>query len=162
MHGFQGQIKMDVQERYERDFEHIKVLFIELGAKKTPFFVEDIDYNSGLFLVKLEEVDDKETAQKLTNKPIFARKEDLSEVEDEDGWGQEGTLSRLTGFTIVDKSGDEIGVIEDIQEFPQQIMAFVVRNGKELMIPLNDAFMLDIQPEEKVIIVDLPEGLLQL
>jgi len=159
MHGVQGQIKMDIDRRYEDAFEVLSVLFIEQASKKTPFFIENIDFNSGLHLVKLEEIDSKEAAQKLTNKPIFAREKDLPEIIEAEM--TDDSIEQLIGYKIIDPEGKNIGTIEDIQEFPQQIMAFILYQGREVLIPLNNAFILDINPEKKEITMELPDGLLE-
>lgn len=158
MHGVQGQIKMDIDAIYEDGFEELKVLFIENGKRKTPYFIENIDYNGGLFLVKLEEINSKEAAQPLTNKLLFARENDIEVSEAHRN--EQDELAQFIGYQIHTKEGINIGTIGDVQEFPQQIMAFVEYRDNEVLIPLNEAFIEDINTETKVILMDLPEGLL--
>ena len=85
------------------------------------------------------------------------RQEDLSENLNE-------TLVQhiYQGFLLVDKELGEIGVIEEVLELPQQEMAVVKKEGKEVMIPLNDTFVKGIDRTKKRIDVELPEGLLDL
>ena len=159
MHGVQGQIKMDIDAIYEEGFEDLKVLFVESGSRKTPYFIENIDFNSGLFLVKLEEIDSKEAAQPLTNKLLFARENDITRSEGD--MSEDDELAQFIGYHIQTTEGENIGVIHDVQEFPQQIMAFVEYNKDEVLIPLNEAFIKDILPDQQIIVMDLPEGLLE-
>ena len=72
------------------------------------------------------------------------------------------TIQMYEGFTIIDKNLGEIGTIESVVEFPQQDMAFVTYKEKEVMIPLNDSIVTQIDEDKKELIVDLPEGLLEL
>lgn len=161
IHGIHGHLKMDVQPPYEEGFEKIQVVFIEIGTKKTPYFIEHIDFISGLFLVKLEEIDSKEAAKPLSNRPLFVREKDI-EISEFTYEEADASFDQLVGFTILNQAGEAIGIIEDIQEFPQQIMAFVTHNDQETMIPLNDAFIEGINPQTKEITMNLPEGLLEL
>ncbi len=41
-------------------------------------------------------------------------------------------------------------------------MAIVETNGKEMMIPLHDQLIVDIDKDQKVIRMEIPEGLLEL
>ncbi|MEM6699798.1 MAG: hypothetical protein AAF599_15455 [Bacteroidota bacterium] len=55
-----------------------------------------------------------------------------------------------------------IGVIEEVIEMPQQEMAVINYKDKEVLIPMNEDFILEILEEEKILKVELPEGLLDL
>jgi 16S rRNA processing protein RimM len=45
---------------------------------------------------------------------------------------------------------------------PQQEIAVVVYQNKEVLIPLNEKLIVSIDEDKKVILMDLPEGLLTL
>ena len=68
----------------------------------------------------------------------------------------------LIGFLVIDENHGELGRITDVQEFPQQFVATVDMDGKELMFPLSDDLILGIDGEEEIIEVELPEGLVDL
>jgi 16S rRNA processing protein RimM len=65
------------------------------------------------------------------------------------------------GYTIVN-AGVEIGVISEIEEYPQQEMATINYNKKDILIPLNEQFIIKLDNKKKVIEMELPEGLLEL
>ena len=111
-------------------------------------------------ILKLEEVDSREAALKLYNKEIFVEKKLVREnpITKE----KENEFSIFLGFIISDQELGLIGKIIDIAEYPQQIMAFVEYEGKEIMIPLNETFILEIDPEKKTISMDLPRGLISI
>jgi len=69
---------------------------------------------------------------------------------------------KYVSFEISDKTLGEIGVIEEIIEYPQQEMAAVTYKDKEVLIPLNDQLIVKIDLDGKRIEMDLPEGLLAL
>ena len=43
-HGWNGGIRLKVEERYEEDLELAKVLFIEVNGAQLPYFIEEIEY----------------------------------------------------------------------------------------------------------------------
>lgn len=55
-----------------------------------------------------------------------------------------------------------MGEILEVKEYPQQFLATVNYKETEVLIPLNEAFILEIDMDKKVVKFDLPEGLLEL
>lgn len=155
-YGKDGALKLNVEERYEESALESTVLFIPVAGKPAPFFVETYLSEAPL-IVKLEEVDSKEDAQPLCNQPLFLRPQDLQAEEEE-----EEDYRAIIGYTIHDKEAGEIGEIRDVQELPEQILAVVAYEGRDILIPINEHFLRDFDPERKTILMDLPEGLLEL
>jgi 16S rRNA processing protein RimM len=150
-HGFRGHLKMHIDEFYMDDFENMQAIFIN----NLPHFIISKDINSGdQAIVLLEEIDNKEKAQRFQGKDIFAKDDDLMEILDGDEYGH------LTGFEMHDKKLGKIGIIEEIIEMPFQFLAKIKKNDKDLLIPLNEDFIILIKEEQKCIEMQLPEGLL--
>lgn len=68
----------------------------------------------------------------------------------------------LIGFTADDLHKGDLGEILDVQEYPQQFIATLKYQEKEVLIPLNEAFIAEIDMDKKAVHFDLPEGLLEL
>ncbi|MEQ1744165.1 MAG: hypothetical protein ABMA02_01980 [Saprospiraceae bacterium] len=68
----------------------------------------------------------------------------------------------LVGFMLKDQSVGEIGIVQEVLELPQQEMAVVLWKGKEVLVPLNTAFVVSIDLARKEVVTDLPDGLLSL
>ncbi len=161
-HGLKGEIKLHVTERYLEDLMHTDVVILEIKGKPTPFFVDDIRVGNTT-IGKFEDIDTPESALSIANKEIFLREEDIIpddfrefEIEN-DGLAYE----KCMGYVIFD--GDkEIGSIIDILEYPQQEMAVVMFENREIMIPLNAAFVIKRDDEAQRIMMELPEGLIEL
>jgi len=53
-----------------------------------------------------------------------------------------------------------IGTIISIEEYPQQMMAFIrLAEGEEIMVPLSPAFIVDIDVEQRIVDMNLPDGM---
>ncbi len=161
-HGLKGEIKLQVTERYLEDLMNTEVVILQIKGKPTPFFVDDIRVGNTT-IGKFEDIDNPESALYIANKELFLREEDIipddfREFEvDNDGLEYE----KCIGYAIFD--GDiEIGNIIDILEYPQQEMAVVEFENREILIPLNAAFVRARDDENKKIVMELPEGLLDL
>lgn len=150
-HGFKGHLKMHVDEFYMNDFESMQAVFIQ----NLPYFIISRDINTDIqAIVLLEGIDNKEKAHNLQGKEIFANADDLAEIFDD------AEYDILIGYELHDKKLGKIGIIENIMEMPFQILAQLKINSKEVLIPLNHDFIIKILEDKKQIIMQLPEGLL--
>jgi 16S rRNA processing protein RimM len=150
-HGFKGHLKIFIDEFYMDDFEEIPAIFIQ----NLPYFITHKDINTdNQAIVLLEDIDTKEKAQKLQGQDIFTNKENLTEIL------EEAEYDFLIGFEMQDKAIGKIGIIEEIQEMPFQILAKIKQDSKEILIPLNNQFIVEIKEKKKQIIMNLPDGLL--
>jgi 16S rRNA processing protein RimM len=159
-HGLKGEVKLHVEEKYIEDLQEVEVVILTIKGKPTPFFVEDIRFGNAI-IAKFEDVDTLEAATEIANKELSLREKDLI-PDDEREFEIEGLqYEKCVGYTILDK-GTAVGVIEEVLEFPQQEMAFIEYEGREVMIPLHPHFILKVDNAAKTIAMDLPDGLLEL
>ncbi|MBC7775307.1 MAG: 16S rRNA processing protein RimM [Phycisphaerae bacterium] len=161
-HSLTGELKVFIEERYLEDFMKNERIFLEIKGVKIPYFIANVR-GAGEMIVKLEEVDNRDTATLLQSRDVLLRQQDILpdhareyEVEDDDAL----EYDHLTGFMLVDETMGEIGLIDEVLEMPQQEMAFLKYKGREVLIPLNEHFIRSIDEQNRRVLVDLPEGLL--
>jgi 16S rRNA processing protein RimM len=160
-HALNGEIKVFIEEAYLEDFLQASIIFLDLKGQKLPFFVEQIRGGSAL-IVALEDINSREDADKISKKELFIRQQDLIPDVQRQLPVQGLKYGAYEGFTIQDTQIGKIGVIQEIVELPQQEMAVVQYQEKEILIPLNQTWIIEIIEKEQLIIMDLPEGLLDL
>lgn len=160
--GVQGELKVEVDDAFLEDFLRAKVLFVNTKGKPVPYFVEAISEKSAT-LVKFEDINSKEAANQIGGQQLFLRSQDII-PEDDRQLIVEASLAygRLVKFQILDQELGAIGTIDEIVEFPQQEMAVVNYRQKEVLIPLNEALIVSIDQDERVVHMRLPEGLLDI
>jgi 16S rRNA processing protein RimM len=138
-------------------FKGLQVLFLE--DKKDsflPWFVQEVTIkNEQEVYVKLEGVNSREQAKKLTQKKVWLREEDFNQ------FAKKSAPVSLLGFMMVD-GGTEIGLIQEVIEQPHQILCTVDYKGTEALIPLHEASLKKIDQKNKRVVVELPEGLLDI
>ncbi|MCB0636993.1 MAG: 16S rRNA processing protein RimM [Lewinella sp.] len=154
-HGLKGELKVAVPPEYEDAVLDATVIFVKIGSQPIPHFVEYVRGGGGL-LIKLEEVNDKETANLLHGKTILLAADQLPAV------AETYPLPPWEGFLIEDEDDGPIGTIIELIEMPQQVLAAVDYQGREILIPLHEDLIVELDEEQKRIILQLPEGLLDL
>ncbi|PTQ99840.1 16S rRNA processing protein RimM [Mucilaginibacter yixingensis] len=133
-------------------------VFIDIAGKLVPYFVSTFKPapKNTAYLV-LEDVDTVEKASALLKKDIY-----LPEKLKPKKKKEEFTLKDLKGFIAIDERHGELGEISDVIEYPQQTIASLHYQNREVLFPLNPQFIKGIDVEGGEIYVDLPDGLIDL
>lgn len=154
--GFHGGVFIAIDNGSMEDYRHVKFFFLELEGKPVPFAVESMEVKHGDVVVKLEDVNDAEAARKLQTRKVYVEKKQLAQQDTELSWAD------VVGYTAIDDTEGTLGVIEGVDEYPQQWIARCLFKGREVLIPLNDDTVREIDDEQQTLYLDLPEGLLDL
>ncbi|MGI4729586.1 MAG: ribosome maturation factor RimM [Janthinobacterium lividum] len=134
----------------------IKSLFLEIGGKLVPYFITLFKLPmKNVAYLQLEDVDTIEKAALLVKKDVFLPNK-IKPKKKKSEFG----LKDLLHFIAVDENEGELGEIIEIHEFPQQIIATVPYKNREVLFPLNENIIKNIDVVKGIVLVDLPEGLL--
>ena len=140
------------------DLDAVKAIFLKIDGLEVPFFLEEFELDVENCLFKVEELESPEAVKPFNGTSILLRKEDISDQSKITDPGL--AAASLNGFTIYDLNSKLSFVIEEVREYPQQMMAVVLHNGNETLIPLAEALISEIVPEEMLIKMELPDGLI--
>lgn len=135
----------------------LETIFIEAGKGEfLPYFLKAAKAKSETeVFLELEGVDTREKAQRLTQKEVWLTEADFERFADK------GASISLLGFHIIDK-GVDLGEILEVIEQPHQVLCRIDLNGKEALLPVHSGSLVSMDPRKKRVILDLPEGLLDL
>jgi 16S rRNA processing protein RimM len=159
-HGLGGEVKGDIDERFLEDVAGIDAFFIDNKGEKMPYFIDYLR-GKGTLIMKFEDVDTKEDASLFTSKALYLRREDVSLSEEEiNDTGLE--FSYLEGYELHQEEVGKVGLIQEVEEYPQQEMATVKAVKKTFLVPLRAEWILSVDKNKKVVLMDLPEGLLDI
>ena len=157
-HGAQGELKITLKDEYFDDFVNADVVFINMQGKPLPFFIENLR-QAGDILLKIEDVDSPVEAKNLTSKELFLREKDIKITKQA---GEVMTFELLVGYELFDEITGSIGKIEAVEAMPHQHLAIVEHEGREVFIPLHPKMVVSLDEKAKIIVLRLPEGLLEL
>lgn len=137
---------------------------LDIDGIYVPFYAESIRPKGHFsYLVKFQDIDSEIEARKLVNKTIYALREPLKEFM-LDNYDEEYALyDDLIGWTVETADGNVIGKITEIDTNTENEL-FIVDNpdGNTVYIPISDDFIEEVDEEGRRIVMDLPEGLLDL
>lgn len=154
-HGTKGELKVFVEEHFEDDFLSAKAVFI--GQPPFPYFVESIRMG-GMIILQLEELDNREMAVLLSNKPLFLPSDQIhAEIPAEDH-----PFLHLVGWTILSEAYEPLGPIVDVLDMPEHYLALLEVKGQDVFIPLHPDLILREDAPQQQLHMQLPLGLLDL
>lgn len=156
-HGLQGNIIISHVVGKSDWLKKDDVLFVELNKGSfIPYFVTGAKAaNQEEYIVGVEDVESVEAAKKLVGKQVYVKDDILSEHT-------EDSPLMWIGFKLVDKTKGGIGEIKDVVSTGAQWLATLDYEGREVLIPLIEQLILDVNTRNKYIRMDLPEGLLDI
>lgn len=138
-------------------------LYIDTENPPLPFFIEQFDaISDNEFIVRFEDWISREAVLKsLRGKSILIDKNDAAHNSifqlDENK-----VLKYLTGYLLKNAQNEAIGKIEAVYDVPENKLAGVMWKGEEVLIPLNEALIVETNDALKTITVEIPDGLLSL
>ena len=68
----------------------------------------------------------------------------------------------IIGFTLIDAIHGDIGKVQSVNDSTAQALFEVLKDDKQLLIPINDEIITAVNRENKTISVTTPEGLVSL
>ena len=155
--GLKGEVQLFF-EYEDPELLELDILFADINGKMVPFFVSSYKlHTNGTGNFYFDDVDHIDKAQVLVKKKMYLP---LSKMPDR---SEEGFhYSDLKGYLVFDEVHGELGEIIEINEYPQQFVATVSYRDKEILFPLNEDMIVEIDEEEATLLVELPEGLLDI
>lgn len=156
--GVSGKLKLIVPDEILDVIQKSKVVFLKRGGHHIPFFIEYIEESHDT-LVKIEEIDDPQSAKNCSGSLLFLPIKDMPKIKEQPGL----YFSILKGFILLNQDEIEIGVIEDVISMPQQELAQIMTKAQqEILIPLHESLIIDIDPDRKVVKMEIVDGLTDL
>ncbi|MEN9685161.1 MAG: hypothetical protein RLZZ28_947 [Bacteroidota bacterium] len=156
--GLQGEIILKHALGRKTMLKDIETIFIEVSkGAYLPYFVEASKAkDTEETYVKLEGIQSRESASRLSTKNVWLLDEDFRKLA-----GKTAPIS-LLGFQLIAAQEGRLGPIEEVIEQPHQVLLKISLEGKEALIPLHAETLQKIDHNKKEVHVTLPDGLLDI
>ena len=146
--GTDGGILVGLHGLELEDIDIKEPVFIYFDGLPVPFFILDLQpKGTSKAIVHLNDVTTLEDAEEIVGREVFIE----GEWDDEDE-------EDFIGWTVLDK-GRKIGTVSDFEDIPGNPCIDVMTVSGEVMIPLHEDFVLNVDPDRQELDLDIPEGL---
>ncbi|MDR1348137.1 MAG: ribosome maturation factor RimM [Prevotellaceae bacterium] len=144
-------VKIDNQALSEINLD--EPIFITVDGLSVPFYFKFFDERGGnRAVVIFENIETERLAKQLIGKQMFLPYKTRVNTKD-------FNLNDIVGFNAADMRAGNIGTVSDFFDFPNNPCFQIMRNGKEILVPVNEKLIKSIDAKSKTINFDLPEGL---
>lgn len=155
--GLKGELVLKHTLGKKTSLKGLATVFIEEKKESfIPWFIESTKIkNEEELYVKIEGIDTREQALILTQKQVWLPETDFKK------YASKSTPISFLGYDIVEND-IVLGKILEVIEQPHQVLCRIDLEGKEAFIPLHEETIRKVDKKKGQVVVDLPEGLLDI
>ncbi|MDR3072170.1 MAG: ribosome maturation factor RimM [Clostridiales Family XIII bacterium] len=159
--GIKGEIKLYHYSSERERIKDIRELYLHTENGFTKHEIQTMRYRGKTPVILMDGVRDRNAAEALVGTLVSVEKSALTPLDEESYY-----VSDLLGFVVVDATGQPIGEIVEVIDNPAHDILKIARNtgDKEdaVLLPFVDVFIVKIQTDERTVVIDPPNGLLEL
>jgi len=156
-HGVSGQIILEHALGKPIHFKGIDALFVEKNEGSfIPYFIQSATAKTDTIShLQMEGILTREATSVLMSKKVWLPQDAFQKLVDK------SSPLALLGYQV-QQDGQDLGIIQEVIEQPHQLMVTILYKGQEAYIPLHEESLLGVDHAKKVVLVNLPDGLLDL
>ena len=156
--GLKGEIVAELLTDFPERFEDIhELVLVSPHGERSTKRLEDYWFQNDRVVLKILGYDDGDAAKELVGSEFAVPESERVELPADHYYDWE-----LEGCTVT-AGAESIGQVNSVlRTGGAEILVVTDNSGKERLIPLADSIVVEIDPVRKTIIVDPPEGLLDL
>lgn len=155
---FKGEVLIYLDTDEPEMYQEMESVFVEFNKNLVPFFIEKASlYKNSFLRVKFEDIDSEQDADEILGCEIYLPITMLPELE-----GDKFYFHEVIGFDVIDTRLGNIGKIKSINDSAAQALFEIDYNGIEILVPLIDEFIVELDKKNKTITLNTPQGLVDL
>ena len=154
--GTKGQMALFLDVDTPEDYAGLDSAFVEIKGQLVPHFFHVDQLNGNRAVVTFEELTPNE-AQALAGHELYLPLDLLPKLD-----GNRFYFHEVVGFRVVDSQHGDIGILQQVIEYPAQPLFQIMKNGTEVLVPVIDQVIDKVDRTLKTIFITAPNGLIEL
>lgn len=157
-HGYKGDLLAKLDTDQPEAYEKLESVFVSLGNALVPFFIRQSRlHKSRLLRLSFEDMASEEATAQLLGKELYLPLQLLPPLE-----GNKFYFHEVIGYSLEDEHFGNVGVVIAVNDQSSQAILVADKEGKEVLIPINDEFIKEVDRKNQSIRIRTPEGLIEL
>ncbi len=156
-HGLKGEVRI---KSYTEDPMGITT-FGTLGTDRPGLTLDILSarQHRALLIARLAAIDDRDAAKALNGVRLYAQRTQLVAIEEDDAYYH----ADLIGLKVHTLEGVEVGTIAAVADYgATDLLDIKTPDGQRQLVPFTRAFVPDVDLARRIVVVDLPQGLLEM
>jgi 16S rRNA processing protein RimM len=155
---FKGEILAYLDTDEPELYQNLESVFVEINKSLVPFFIETSVIHKEKFLrIRFEDIKSEAEADEIMGCELYLPLSMLPKLN-----GNQFYFHEVIGFQVIDERLGNIGKITAINDSGAQPLFEIDKDGIEILIPLIDKFILNVDRQNKSITLKTPDGLVDL
>ena len=154
-HGVRGEVKVFPTTDDPKRFKKLKTVMLDTGREKLTLNIEQVKFFKNMVILKFKEFNDINEIEKYKGKDLLINRDQAVKLAP-----NENFIVDLIGLKVVTDEGEDFGVLTDvIQTGANDVYAVKCPNGKEVLLPVIDECILDVDLERQQVTAHIMPGL---
>lgn len=150
-----GELSLRLYDNFDDSFVCDEPFYVCIDSLEVPVYVGEFSKKgASKAVVRFDDIDSEVRALEFVGKELYLY---FEEEKDEELY-----YENMVGYTIIDEISGKKGVVTEFVDYNNNPLFDVDFDGVNVMVPLNDEIISEINEDEKRIVVSLPEGLMAL
>ncbi|MDR1739638.1 MAG: ribosome maturation factor RimM [Bacteroidales bacterium] len=156
--GYKGDLHIYFDVDEPSDYKSLKSVLIKTAQGLKSYNIERITISANRSTILFADADvPAQDAAALVGKELYLPLSMLPPLE-----GNKFYYHEIIGYTVIDEKEGNIGVVKEITDFsPQALLSVTSPQGREILIPLIDEFIVSLDRSKKTLYIKAPEGLIE-
>jgi 16S rRNA processing protein RimM len=156
-HGLKGEVTVMLERDAPEELSNLESAFIEQNNRLVPYFIKHISDQGKKAYVKFEDVDSADDAAKISKHTLYIEKSHRPKSGKGEFYDDE-----VVDFEVHDEDLGHLGNVREVMQAGPNRLLVVLRQGREVLIPVHGPFITSVNKTKKRISVTLPEGFLDI
>jgi 16S rRNA processing protein RimM len=154
VHSYEGAVTIRLEKSISDNITEMESVFIETDGRPVPFFIEYAEQPDNRTLrMKFSGYDSDKKMKEFVGCNIYITKTGSTAIPFDD-------YLSIKGFEVFSDEENRLGLITDIFENPGQLLLNIRSgSGKDILLPLHEDLIKEIDKDKKRIIMFIPEGI---
>ena len=155
-HGVRGEVKVFPTTDDPGRYKQLKSVLMDTGKEMLSLEIEGVKFFKQMVILKFKGIDNINDIEKYRGKDLLISREDAVPLED-----GEYFIFDLIGSSVCTEDGKELGLLAEIlTTAANDVYVVKTSSGKEILIPSIPECILDVDVDNKKIMVHLLDGLI--
>ena len=154
-HGVRGEVKVFPTTDDVKRFKKLKKVILDTGKEQLPLEIEGVKFFKQFVILKLRGIDNINDIEKYKGKRLLVDREHAVKLKKDEYF-----IADMIGMDVFTEDGELFGALKDVMETgANDVYIIEMSDGKEVLVPAIKQCILDVDIENRKMVIHLLEGL---
>ena len=154
-HGVRGEVKVFPTTDDVKRFKKLKKVILDTGKEQLPLEIEGVKFFKQFVILKFRGIDNINDIEKYKGKRLLVDREHAVKLKKDEYF-----IVDMIGMDVFTEDGELFGALKDVMETgANDVYIIEMSDGKEVLVPAIKQCILDVDIENRKMVIHLLEGL---